>query len=198
MPVLSLRTSGTAWRSVACRDSEKTNRRSLLCPQPDLDHAANDIVRSFDSARSIWNLIPKRTSESRWRKSALTGAPKRCGEMRPNRARRLRWRVFFPIEAQATCADEYDAWFAAASSTTSAPRLAISIYRSPLVTPSSSQLFLLHGWILASAWRQQRRLFSASVDPPVEIRPHVSAALAACGANSDPANSSAPAWVNLT
>jgi hypothetical protein len=44
MPVLSLRTSGTAWRSVACRDSEKTNRRSLLRLQPDLDQAAGGSI----------------------------------------------------------------------------------------------------------------------------------------------------------
>ena len=39
-PVLSLKTSATAWRSVACRDSGRTShRRSFLRLQPDLNQA---------------------------------------------------------------------------------------------------------------------------------------------------------------
>jgi len=68
--------------------------------------------------------------------SSLDPFPVACGLKNEDQSPPVTPGGSFPIEAQAKYAVEVDAEFAAASSATPAPRPAISICRSPLVTPS--------------------------------------------------------------
>jgi hypothetical protein len=177
MPVLSLRTSGTAWRSVACRDSEKTNRRSLLCPQPDLQ-AADGIARCAES-RAHWPDRGVKTSARHQGATSATGGSRPASLAACPSSHRHRHGGGFFLSRRGQ---------GASTNTTLSPlaRLQQRPHRDSQSRSAarhwrllSAQLFLLHRQILASARRPQRRLFSASVGPPVEIRPHVGAALAA-------------------